>query len=68
MAESLASLLDRDPRPADWDVDAQAGLEVIKDRAQALSSFMSSYAELARLPPPRKPSTESASSSVHVHA
>ncbi|MDJ0653161.1 MAG: ATP-binding protein [Xanthomonadales bacterium] len=54
MAESLASLLERDPRPDDWDVDARAGLAVIKDRAQALSSFMSRYAELARLPPPSK--------------
>lgn len=54
MADSLANLLDRDPRPDDWDDDAKAGLEVIKDRAQALSRFMSSYAQLTRLPPPDK--------------
>jgi nitrogen fixation/metabolism regulation signal transduction histidine kinase len=54
MAESLSSMLDVEPRPVDWDSDARAGLDVIKDRAQALSRFMSSYAELARLPPPDK--------------
>ncbi len=54
MADSLASMLDVEPRPADWDSDARAGLDVIKDRAQALSRFMSSYAELTRLPPPDK--------------
>lgn len=58
MADSLANLLDRDPRPDDWDDDAKAGLEVIKDRAQALSQFMSSYAQLTRLPPPDKQPVE----------
>jgi len=54
LAESLANLLDRDPRPGDWDTDARAGLRVINERARSLGSFMSSYAQLTRLPPPDK--------------
>ncbi|MEM9530159.1 MAG: ATP-binding protein [Pseudomonadota bacterium] len=54
MAESLTHLLNRDPRPADWDDDARQTLEIIQDRAHALSRFMSSYAQLARLPEPNK--------------
>lgn len=53
LAESLANLIGRDPRPADWQEDAQKGLNVIFKRAESLSRFMASYAKLARLPPPR---------------
>ncbi len=54
MAESLASMLEQQHRPPDWDSDAREGLGVIRNRANALSQFMGSYAELARLPAPNK--------------
>ncbi|MBT8070213.1 MAG: hypothetical protein KJO80_07250 [Gammaproteobacteria bacterium] len=54
LTESLANLLDREPRPADWDSDARAGLKVINERARSLGNFMSSYAQLTRLPPPKR--------------
>ena len=53
VAGSLAELLAREPRPADWDDDMQRGLEVISSRAHSLARFVESYSELARLPPPR---------------
>jgi nitrogen fixation/metabolism regulation signal transduction histidine kinase len=52
IADTLARLLDRDPRPADWDDDARRSLALISERSEALSRFMSAYARLARLPPP----------------
>src|SRR5919202_1815041 len=53
IAGSLASLLAREPLPADWRDDARRGLEVVSARAESLSRFTESYARLARLPPPR---------------
>jgi nitrogen fixation/metabolism regulation signal transduction histidine kinase len=53
IAGSLASLLAREPLPADWREDTQRGLTVVSARAESLSRFMESYARLARLPPPR---------------
>lgn len=53
IAGSLASLLVRAPRPADWRDDMERGLVVISTRAEALSRFIESYSRLARLPPPR---------------
>jgi two-component system, NtrC family, nitrogen regulation sensor histidine kinase NtrY len=53
IAGSLESLLEREPRPADWDDDMRRGLTVIAGRAEALSRFMEAYARLARLPLPR---------------
>lgn len=53
IAASLTSLLGRDPRPADLDEDLTRGLDVIAARTDALSRFMTAYARLARLPPPR---------------
>lgn len=53
---SLQSLLARTPRPADWEGDLAAGLEVISSRSEALNRFVSAYSKLARLPPP-KPQT-----------
>jgi two-component system nitrogen regulation sensor histidine kinase NtrY len=38
----------------EWDEDLEQGLTVIATRAEALGRFMSSYARLARVPPPRK--------------
>ncbi|MEM7052850.1 MAG: ATP-binding protein [Acidobacteriota bacterium] len=52
MAGSLGTLLDRNPRPSDWQTDMRRGLDRIEARAESLSRFMSAYARLARLPPP----------------
>src|SRR5436190_902638 len=54
IAASLEKLLQRKPRPDDWQDDAQSGLKSIVARADALSRFMEAYARLARLPPPQK--------------
>lgn len=53
MADTLESMLARQPRPADWEDDMRRGLEVIEARAAALSRFMEAYARLARLPTPK---------------
>jgi len=53
LSESLQTILERDPPPADADEDVRQGLGVIAGRAKALSRFMSSYAHLARLPAPK---------------
>jgi nitrogen fixation/metabolism regulation signal transduction histidine kinase len=53
VAGSLADLLARQPRPADWGDDMQRGLEVISSRADSLAHFVESYSQLARLPQPR---------------
>ncbi len=49
---SLQSLLERTPLPEDVEEDADRGLQVIQSRAEALQRFMSTYAQLARLPHP----------------
>jgi two-component system, NtrC family, nitrogen regulation sensor histidine kinase NtrY len=54
IAESTAKLLAREPLPDDWRDDAARGLRVISSRADALTRFMRGYAQLAKLPPPRK--------------
>jgi len=52
LAGTLTSLLDREPRPPDWEEDLHKGLDVIRARSDALNRFMASYARLAKLPPP----------------
>ena len=52
IAGSLALLFSRTPRPEDWEVDVQRGLDVIASRAESLNRFMTAYAKLAKLPPP----------------
>jgi two-component system nitrogen regulation sensor histidine kinase NtrY len=52
LTQSLQDLLERDPLPDDAGPDLREGLSVIGTRAKALSRFMTSYARLARLPPP----------------
>jgi two-component system nitrogen regulation sensor histidine kinase NtrY len=52
LAATLATLLDRAPRPPDWEDDLRKGLDVIEARSQALNRFMATYARLAKLPPP----------------
>jgi nitrogen fixation/metabolism regulation signal transduction histidine kinase len=53
VAGSLADLMQRDPKPADWREDMHRGLAVISSRADSLARFVESYSKLARLPPPR---------------
>ena len=53
IAQSLADLLTAEPRPEDWNQDMSRGLSVIATRSESLSRFMSSYARLAKLPPPK---------------
>ena len=54
IAENLRQRTARTP-PADAELagDLSRGLEVIERRAEALSRFMTSYARLMRLPPPK---------------
>ena len=54
IAGSLAVLLERKPRPPDWDADARRGLAVVASRAEALGRFTDAYARLARLPAPKR--------------
>ncbi len=53
LAGSLESLIRREPRPADWQQDAERSLRVISSRAEALSRFTGAYASLAKLPQPK---------------
>ena len=53
IAGSLSTIVERDPPPADWRDDVQRGLGVIGSRSESLSRFMSAYARLAKLPPPK---------------
>jgi len=56
MAETLGSMISREPLPHEWREDTHGGLNLIRDRADALSRFMLGYSALARLPAPeRKP-------------
>jgi two-component system, NtrC family, nitrogen regulation sensor histidine kinase NtrY len=58
LAGTLAGLLGRTPRAVDWEQDMERGLEIIGDRAEALTRFMAAYARLARLPPPQRGAVE----------
>ena len=53
IAGSLGTIVQRDPLPSDWRDDVQRGLGVIESRSESLSRFMSAYARLAKLPPPK---------------
>ncbi|MBA2259444.1 MAG: PAS domain-containing sensor histidine kinase [Acidobacteria bacterium] len=53
IAGSLSGIIERDPAPDDWREDVQRGLGVIASRSESLSRFMSAYARLAKLPPPK---------------
>ena len=53
IAESLQSMLARDPAPAGLEQDLRTGLGVVGSRADALRRFMAAYARLARLPRPK---------------
>jgi two-component system, NtrC family, nitrogen regulation sensor histidine kinase NtrY len=53
IAHTLRSLVSREPQPPDLAADVIRGLTVIAGRSEGLSRFMSSYARLAQLPPPK---------------
>jgi nitrogen fixation/metabolism regulation signal transduction histidine kinase len=53
IAGSLSTIVQREPPPHDWRDDVQRGLAVIASRSDSLSRFMSAYARLAKLPPPK---------------
>ena len=52
IASTQSRTLGKETRAADWEDDLRAGLEVVGRRAGSLVRFLSTYAELARLPPP----------------
>lgn len=52
LAQSLAGVVERNPRPDDWEQDLREGLGVIADRSKSLNRFMSAYMRLTRLPKP----------------
>jgi two-component system, NtrC family, nitrogen regulation sensor histidine kinase NtrY len=54
IAGTLQGLFEREPPPPDRDEDVREGLAVISRRAGALSRFMTSYARLTHLPPPKR--------------
>lgn len=54
ISRSLLDMKGHAAPSAEWDDDLEQGLEVIASRAESLGRFMTSYARLARLPPPRK--------------
>jgi two-component system, NtrC family, nitrogen regulation sensor histidine kinase NtrY len=58
MAATLISLLDKDPRPDDWESDVRRGLRVISERSEGLARFVGAYGQLARLPKPSKTSVD----------
>ncbi len=53
ISENLLAGLRRPGRAPDWEDDLASGLEVVARRAEALGRFMTGYATLARLPPPK---------------
>jgi PAS domain S-box-containing protein len=53
IAGALRDSLVQAPRPSDWEEDAKSGLGIIERRSEALARFLSAYARLARLPPPK---------------
>lgn len=52
IAGSLSTLVNRRPRPDDWEDDLRRGLDIIASRADGLARFMQAYSRLARLPQP----------------
>ena len=54
IAQSVDSLVATDPLPDDWRDDVQRGTRVISGRAASLTRFLRAYAQVARLPQPRK--------------
>ena len=55
---SLPALIDREPRPDDWQEDLKSGLLTIESRMIALGRFVETFAKFARLPEPKKTPVE----------
>ncbi len=53
IVESSLALLQRRPRPSDADEDLARGLGVVARRSAGLGRFLTAFARLARVPPPR---------------
>jgi len=53
IAATLATAMERKPRPPDLEQDLQGGLGVISSRAESLERFLQGYTRLAKLPPPQ---------------
>jgi two-component system nitrogen regulation sensor histidine kinase NtrY len=53
IAGALRDALVQVPRPSDWEDDAKSGLGIIERRSESLARFLSAYAKLAKLPPPK---------------
>jgi two-component system, NtrC family, nitrogen regulation sensor histidine kinase NtrY len=53
VAGSLQTLIQRQPRPDDWEEDLSKGLEIVGERSEALHRFIKSYSKLTRLPEPQ---------------
>jgi nitrogen fixation/metabolism regulation signal transduction histidine kinase len=58
IAGSLATLLARDPLPADWREDVQRALGIVNARTDSLTRFLESYTRLARLAAPKREPVE----------
>jgi signal transduction histidine kinase len=58
MASTLVHIFQRDPPAPDWKDDMKRGLDVIADRSESLSRFLTAYSRLARLPAPTFQSVE----------
>ena len=54
IATSVERLVSTDELPHDWRDDVVRGMNVIGSRAESLTRFTRAYAQLARLPDPRK--------------
>ncbi len=52
IATGMQDLVKQAPR-SEWVEDVESGLAVVARRSESLSRFMASYAQLARLPPPK---------------
>jgi len=54
IAATMERMVERGALPDDWREDLTSGMRVIGARAEALTRFTRAYAQLARLPEPRK--------------
>jgi two-component system nitrogen regulation sensor histidine kinase NtrY len=52
VAQSLNTLMKRNPRPSDWESDMRDGLEIIAERSEQLDRFVGAYSRLTHLPEP----------------
>jgi two-component system nitrogen regulation sensor histidine kinase NtrY len=52
VAESLRTIVARQPLPQDWQEDVRGGLELIAERSESLARFIGAYSRLMQVPPP----------------